>query len=770
MPEPIPNRINASVVKAWFQYRCERKTRYEMLQPSALAEAGVVSVKRRQSWAYIGDAFERRVVAALGDRVVRPVGSKAGLYGSVAKAFLAGERTETFAWQVDLGDTSAPTILPLPQDVRVGSTMADLVRRDRVGKDAVFTIIDVKATRKATNFHKAQVAFYSILLEGMLADLGLPGRLSERGEIWHVPEDGDMSGLSPKTDPFVLAPYRRMVSAFCERDLPRILKDGFRRGIDETFFHVYFKCEECQFLARHCGEAISSDRPPQDRDVSAVAGMSHDAKRELLGLGLRSVGALSAAKGLEGRRGLGWSMQRKASIYERRAAALVDGGVLRTAERHSLLMPPRVDVGIYLLADHDPVGDRLATIACLVDRGDGAKPLSEIRVLASGARADEASALVEVFATVIAELTRIDAHNATVPSTGSSAIHAHLFMYETAEAVAIQGAVKRHMYDPRVRQGLMNMIRLFPPEDIVPEPEFRGIHHLPATAVRMVIEQLFALPVTVSHDLAQVSQALETSARLIGAYRPGDRFRRPFSSLLAIDVIKEMEGSRGAAIEPSVRDDVEARLCAVRAIVAFLFEENARQAAGPDGPMLRLSKRPFRFWETFDPLDAGDLDVLQAFELIESRAALLAAMVDLARPLERRVDAGRCLAGLRMVGTPGDRNPGQRPRFLFEVPTEARGAELGPDSFGLALTDGDQQVLLDYAAWSDIECSIMADGAASGQIAVSMSARAFRSPTFQAMYARSGMSGTWVIDRVYKDLNTDRIAAFFKHLAQADPS
>jgi len=39
----------------------------------------------------------------------------------------------------------------------------------------------------------------------------------------------------------------------------------------------------------------------------------------------------------------------------------------------------------------------------------------------------------------------------------------------------------------------MSTVRIFPPDDVVPEPEFRGAHHLPATAVRSVVEQLYAL-------------------------------------------------------------------------------------------------------------------------------------------------------------------------------------------------------------------------------------------------------------------------------------
>src|SRR3546814_13672538 len=65
-------------------------------------------------------------------------------------------------------------------------------------------------------------------------------------------------------------------------------------------------------------------------------------------------------------------------------------------------------------------------------------------------------------------------------------------------------------------------------------------------------------------------------------------------------------------------------------------------------PLLRLAKKPFRFQASFDPLNAIDLDVLLACELLENRAGLLAALINLAQPAARRRDAGRCLAGLTL--------------------------------------------------------------------------------------------------------------------------
>ena len=46
--------LSASTVKAWFQYRCERKVRYELFTDEELATLPIASDVREQSWAVLG--------------------------------------------------------------------------------------------------------------------------------------------------------------------------------------------------------------------------------------------------------------------------------------------------------------------------------------------------------------------------------------------------------------------------------------------------------------------------------------------------------------------------------------------------------------------------------------------------------------------------------------------------------------------------------------------------------------------------------------------
>src|SRR5579863_3716466 len=107
--------------------------------------------------------------------------------------------------------------------------------------------------------------------------------------------------------------------------------------------------------------------------------------------------------------------------------------------------------------------------------------------------------------------------------------------------------------------------------------------------------------------------------------------------------------------------------------------------------MLRLNKAPFQMQGSFDPLDAGDLDVLRAFELLESRSGMLETLIRLAQPAATRRDAGRAIGPMKLVSA----TPGQRDTLMiFAAPSGARDAEIPPGTFGLVLSDGEPEQVL----------------------------------------------------------------------------
>lgn len=760
----MPLGLSGSTIKSWFQYRCERKTRYEIMDPSELAAIPVAKDTREQPWAMLGIDYEDRVVKRLGREtgVLAPPKGE-GLLERQAIAFFKGEGPASYAAQVNLKPRSKPGFVG-GEDIVLRRSFADLIRREVRDTGLHFTLIDIKATRKARAFHKTQVAYYAMLLRAVLRELGVKATVEAKGEIWHIPADGTAEGDAWSIDEFDLKPYERLVEDFCRTTLPAIASKIVAPGRDDSFFHVYFKCEQCAYLP-HCIEAVGSGRKPARRDVSAVAGLSHEAKRTLRSIGVGTVAALAdLGAGVGQIDGAGWSLSRRADQLVARARALRDGTVQPGTEPHTFLMPPRADAAIYLVADTDPVDDNLVTLGYRYVDAEGAR--EHVAVMDTADPAAEANALVGVFGQLVADLEAIDAHNAAIGDpTDPANIYAHIFLYEPTEALALQDAVKRHLDDPRVRTGLLHMVRLFPPDEVVPEPEFRGMQHLPATALRSVVEQLFAMPVTVSYDLRQVTEALRAAGHIEQAYVPADGFARPFSALLALDVSRDLrEKKSGGPDAAVVRADVTSRLAAIQAISDWLRAEHSRRVDAGGAPMLRLNKQPFRLQASFNPLAAGDLDILRAFELLENRAGLLDTMIKLAQAKKIRRDTGRAIGPMRLLNLS---EKGRSAYLLFALPPGGEDADIAAGAMGLILSNGEPEYILEPRSWRYLGCDLLdpLPNDRANFLRVRIFGPNLKSPIFQEVKRNAG-DDQWWLDQSFVDYNSAKADAFLSFLGE----
>ena len=282
-------------------------------------------------------------------------------------------------------------------------------------------------------------AYYALLLDSALRELASPLTVDPLGEVLRQPDPG--SGDTYTSELFPLKGYRAQVVEFFHRQLPRLATVRVDAERDDTFFHLYFKCEQCPYLP-HCRRAIDPSRPSGEWDVSAVAGLSQQTKRTLLGLGVATVADLAAADDLR-QRGtqLNWSLRSNADQLQARAAALADGGPPAAAGPvHPPGAPRGVDLAIYLLVDHDPVEGRLAALGCLCERTGAAGPRHAFRIapIAEAGDEPERAALTGVLGAALAELGEADAHNRDHPS---DPCYAHVFVYESSEAVDLQRAL-----------------------------------------------------------------------------------------------------------------------------------------------------------------------------------------------------------------------------------------------------------------------------------------------------------------------------------------
>lgn len=756
--------LSASIIKGWFQYRCERKVRYECMERADLSAIPVLSDQRENPWAVKGQDFEDDVLKALARHtgVLLPPGRlrhERSLKESIALNFLRGQSPAQYASQLNVTPKTSPYTAPDSEPVKLRDNLTDLVRRESGNEGPVFTLIDIKATRRSTAFHKAQVAFYARLLGQKLAELRVPGRISPRAEIWRFPDSGKNDGSEWGIDEFELKPYDRQVTSFMASTLPRILKTTVNAYQDTTDFHVYFKCEQCKFLP-HCLRSVRPEVSGADRDVSAVPGVSHQSKKALNRAGITTVAGLAeAGRAVATTPDAGWGLSRNIDLLIARARALQANTITPLPDAQTFLMPSRTEVQLFLLADTDPVDGNLAALGYLY--GDEAGDQIDLQVLETSDKASEAAALLRIFTRFLADLARIDAHNADAERSGSSEKkRAHIFVYEPAEATALQEAVSRHIEHPDIRSGLLNLVRLFPPEEIIPEPEFRGVDHLPATALRSVFEQLYALPVTVSYDLGQVSSVIAQAGQMSTPYVPGEVFERPFSSILALDIVRNLREKRSNAvpvteIEANIRD----RLRAMQGAADWLFQQDDARRRDGTPPLLRLRKKPFRFQESFDPLNARDLEILTALELLESRSAKLETLVRLSKPAQTRRDSGRAIGPLRLKQVEDNGET-----WVLESADPLDYTELSADSFALILTDGAADNILEASLWDAYSCSIRSVYKRLVYVRVPPRHKWSKDRIELDRIQSMNPDAVWWVDEVYRDVNTPRIHGFLKQL------
>lgn len=750
-------KVSASAVKSWFQYRCERKLVYDTMSD---AERDAIPIEQQyipQPWAELGNSYEQEVVAAYiesGVAVRMPPPGADDIGERASLDFLAGKGKHQAAHQVVL--TPNPLLakhLGLEDvDVDFRRGLVDLIVADNRDGKRFLRIVDIKATHAALPFHKTQVAWYAWMLRAVLEQHRIEAEIEAVGAIWHRPAAGKGVGPYVSTS-FFLRPYESVVLDWTRRELRQAVNRKVTKEQDPTRFHVYFKCEQCKYLP-HCERALRPPRKPQNYDVSAVPGLSQQTKASLLGMGIRTVGDLARAGArVTSADAHDWKLSTRGVEFVARAKALVEGKVALLNGAVTLRMPPYSHLHIHLLADRDPMRARLATIGVLVDRnGESIERCAEI----IGTTEAEAQALRKVLALVVKTLIEVDRENQDRGQIGL-----HLFVYEPADSRDLAEALGRHLRDRGLMSDLLHVLRIFPPESVVPEPGYKSVQHLPACALRTVVEEVLAMPVVVSTDLTRVSEALASmSPGPKAKYCPEESFRRPFSARLGLNHCSDLHSNK--ADTDAILKDVHARLDAQLSIARFLEELNER---APDAEkFLRLEKQPFRLQETFDPLAATDLDLLCIQALLESRVGLVSALDRLADPTPRRAARQRCLADLKLVKTADGRFGGKI--LVLAGPQNVADVDIKADDPLLLLTDGHPDRVLSYTAWGNFRVKLLppTGNYPSTQLGVVMSNEAYESDAFQELLEDIGDDARWVLDRGHYDVNSDRLGEFLRYL------
>ena len=726
-------KISATRIKSWFQYRCERKFIYSAIiprntedsKPKLKHEYSFIEKQpedQDRSWADAGNVFEDNLIV----KQLNPTPQNAcfeqntdpnedGVFASVSK-----ERTEAF-----FTDPSQPSVkylfqgslsvvddfwvhvlnLPLENlynDFSFSIVHPDIIKREVTQKNGrhiiTITVIDVKATGKAMLFHRAQVAFYTLLVEGLIRYWTRRGiidkrkvlvRVSNFGSIWHM--DDNASAVEEGTyveDDFRLKAYQYMVKEFMTNELLEFPKRMVSENRDTTNFHVYFKCEQCDYLP-HCIKSIDLGLK-ENMDISAISKMSGQAKHALRAKDIIDLNSLISILGsLQPEELASNALQRNQSRYIQQAKSLVKDEIFLMDEQLTLQMPPLIDCHIYILTDRNPITNTLATLGCGIAH-QGKKIEIHSRVIQN--RDEEQQAIIDILATIYATLETIDLEN----RSGSKKI-VHIFTYEPSEASDLQLALARSIENKTTSNIILQFARMFPPDDFMPEPEFKGVNHLPGCSLQRVIQDVFALPIRVSYDIARVSQTIKRlSEPSLRAYEPEVDFQSPFSSRLAISICNEIATNLTNERKIQVQKNITERIIATHDIAIWIEKQNQLRTANNQEPFLRLQKSPFLLHGNITGCNDATINALAVQALLEKKLEVLQCLFRLTQSQKLRVHNFQCMDDMKLK----DIHVGKTFAFLdFQCPKKFAHVDMSEGSMDLLLTDGDHDILLHPEKW-----------------------------------------------------------------------
>jgi hypothetical protein len=137
-------------------------------------------------------------------------------------------------------------------------------------------------------------------------------------------------------------------------------------------------------------------------------------------------------------------------------------------------------------------------------------------------------------------------------------------------------------------------------------------------------------------------------------------------------------------------------------------------------------------------------------------------MIQLARPTRVRRDAGRAIGPMRLLNV---NEKGRYAYLLFAVPRESEEADVSSGAFGLILSDGESDLVLEPRLWSNLGCDLMdpSSSDAPNILRLRMFRPTFNGPIFQEVKRRAGQDGWW-LDQSFVDFNSSKADAFLTFL------
>ncbi len=445
--------------------------------------------------------------------------------------------------------------LSYPKGVRPDGTVFDLLTNDT---RLQLRVIDVKLTARASQGYFAEVAYYSMALAGWLIDQGLDSRfvVVPDGAVWPGSHDASKlvqrcrelteQGAIPTTaqlhdalqldlEPVPFEVFAIRIRRFLQVEVPSVLSQPWR----DLEWHVDSRCAHCEYL----GEPRPNYTPNVDHCIphaescdhlSRVAFVSQGARLSLMQAGVPGVSQLANRPPQDPIFDRHQALRATRTVVAGRAVSLQNQQTtIPNQSGTSAGMPRWADLHIYLSVDFD-VGSAITVAfglkAFWYEPRPFTSPLTSPRKHRAWPMHGQATALVvdqrdlaveqrELLAflkhihDILDDCQKADNQTLQHPALAGLSpqrrqdyrTKVQLYLWDSLQYDHLTRVIGRHLPAILANQNINYLAWLFPPEDLLPNPDL-ATRRSPITLVREVVRSLLAAPIPHHYGLIPVAR------------------------------------------------------------------------------------------------------------------------------------------------------------------------------------------------------------------------------------------------------------------------
>lgn len=454
----------------------------------------------------------------------------------------------------EICDKHGITAVPARPDIiwiRKARTGAPLIGPPRDTFEYELHIIDVKMAAEPSLKHFAEVTFYALALSKAIREHKLEHRfaVSAEGFIWPGNYDANWfrnlsnelrasgeadvvtSALLQTLKPVPYEVYRVHVKNFFEEWMPQVLE----QGLLETKWHVWPKCQICSYLKFCKKQAAAVDH------LSRLPWLSKGQAEILRRNNIHTTKELARAvqnntPGWQSSVAVSHQLRADGPALTARVRALQTNQLQVVAGRKCATMPKSASMKIYLTVHSDPGSGITFSLGAKrkyfsPEAKAGERPLEEehpfvVDSLTSQKLDTERARLLEFINVVTRWLLEADEANKKIKEeriargerdSDFGKVTVHIYFWYAMEVKQLREMLERHMHHPDVTETIELLLRMFPPESTMPDPDY--YKSIPGTIVKDVIRQLVGLPIPHDYTLLETANAFHPWVRPDGSVK-----------------------------------------------------------------------------------------------------------------------------------------------------------------------------------------------------------------------------------------------------------